>query len=188
MPALERVLRQLEADAAAWDVFVQRVKAADENGLQPPEGPEVTLWQLLCFLALATENATSEERARLAGVLQARRHPLPAPIVLRDHHGRERGLPLTIEPEDILRWLVGEALAAGIGCDYATPQQAWTVLAELVLRDDDIGEIIARVHPERLRRKTTTSEIDNRKQNADLAGDARKRVNAKRSAWGYRRG
>jgi hypothetical protein len=118
---------------------------------------------------------------------------MPSAVMLRDHHGRERALPRTIEKLDIIRWLMGEALASGVACDFATPYQAWMVFAELLLRDSDIGAIIARVHPERMGRKQRVKDetkearrIRVQEQNADLARNERKRVNAKRRAFGYR--
>ncbi|MDQ3366641.1 MAG: hypothetical protein M3680_14550 [Myxococcota bacterium] len=182
MPMLANVLVQLELEAAECDDFERRVKIAADAGLQPPPAPPLSLWMLLRVAA----QTPSHERAELVAVLSNRRRPMPAPVVMRDHHGRERGLSQTVTMIDVVTWLTGEALARGIACDYATPYQAWMVLAELVLRDHDIGEISARVHPERLGRLTTTHEVDKKKQNADLAGDARKRMNSKRSAFGYR--
>jgi hypothetical protein len=60
------------------------------------------------------------------------------------------------------------------------------IFAELLLRDSDIGAIIARVHPERVDMRSprlTADEI--RALNSDLARQERERVNRKRKAFGY---
>jgi hypothetical protein len=185
MQPLERLLGELDREGAAWANYERRCKAAEKVGLDVAalEPPPLSLWLLLGV----TEHMPADERATLIATLRDRRRPVPTPVMLRDHHGRERGLQLTITTPDVMLWLTGEALAHGIACDYATPYQAWTALAELVLRDSDIGEIIARVHPERVEgRSPRLSEDEVKAFNADLARKERKRMNVKRSAFGYR--
>lgn len=174
MPALEGVLVELVRDAAEWADYERRCKAAQRARLEPPAPPPLSLWRLL----RAPEYAGA--RATQVAALRDRRRPVPTPVVLRDHHGREYGLPRTITTLDVVSWLTGEALAHGIGCDYASPYQAWTVIAELVLRYSDIGEIISRVKDGA---GGTGDEV--KALNADLAQKACNRANVKRSAFGY---
>lgn len=136
MQPLKRLLGEFDREGAAWADYVRRCKAAEKVGLdvEALEPPPLSLWLLLGV----TEHMPADERATLIATLRERRRPVPTPVMLRDHHGRERGLPLTITTPDVMLWLTGEALAHGIACDYATPYQAWTALAELVLRDSDI--------------------------------------------------
>jgi hypothetical protein len=187
MPALEGVLRELEREAAELEDYERRhraahLRAAQGEEFEAPEPPPLSLWLLL----RETACVPADRRAELVTTLQNRRRPI-TPVILRDHHGRVRGLPRTITTPDVVWWLIGEALAHGIACDYATPYQAWMVLAELLLRDSDIGEIIARVHPERVEyRSPRLSDGEVKMLNADLARKERKRVNTLRSAFGYR--
>lgn len=114
------------------------------------------------------------------------RRPRPVPVRLVDHHGKSFWLGRL----DLMLWLLGEALARGLACDFETPEQLWFIYADLLLRDDDIGAIIHRVHPERSNRpspkKMAESCVDVRKLNADLARKERKRVAKKLTSFGYR--
>jgi hypothetical protein len=173
-PALEGILRVFNAEQLKWDAYVKLCMAAveaRERGLpdvpDPVEpSPESSVYSLLRTCAVMS----TERRAEIVRELGQQRRPMPGK---------------TASIADIVWWLVGEALAAGIGCDFDTAYQAWFVFADLVLRDADIGAIIARVHPERLERRASSTERDQKIQNAALARQERKRVNAKRFAFGY---
>jgi hypothetical protein len=184
MPMLAGLLPDLERAAERWEVFERRWRAAQavrDDGLHvedPPE-PEWSIALLFWVLLHAPAYAPAVDRRDLVAALQNRRHPLP-----------DTCTEDTFTVEEFLPVLVGEALAAGIACDYDTPEQAWTVLAELLLRDVDIGEIIARVHPDRCDPRSprpSTEELRERREpNIDRARKERKRVNRKREAFGYR--
>lgn len=176
---LAGLLHDLERDVARWEVYKRRCRAAQaarDDGLQveDPSEPEVSLVLLLWLLLRAPAYAPAVDRPELVAALQNRRHPLPD----------------TFTVEEFVTVLTGEALAHGIACDYDTPYQVWMVLAELLLRDVDIGEIIARVHPDRCDPRSprpSTEELRERREpNIDRARKERKRVNRKREAFGYR--
>jgi hypothetical protein len=183
MPMLAGLLCLLTDEGAELDDYERRSKIAADAGLEPPPPPPISLWMLLRVAA----RTPSGQRAELVASLTNRRHPMPAPIVMRDHHGREHELPQTVSLPDVVRWLVGEALAHGIACDYATPYQTWWVFAELLLRDCDIGEIIAVVYPDRVGTRDPDLCAEAVKAlNIDLARKERKRADAKRKTFGYR--
>jgi hypothetical protein len=174
-PALEGILRVFDVEQLEWDTYVKLCMAAveaRERGLadvpDPVEpSPESSVYSLLRTCAVMS----TERRTEIVRELGQRRRPMPGK---------------TASIADIVRWLVGEALAAGIGCDFDTAYQAWFVFADLVLRDADIGAIIARVHPERVGYRSPRLSDDAVKAlNAALARQERKRVNAKRSTFGY---
>jgi hypothetical protein len=186
--ALERFLRVLDAEQLEWEAHEKRRRAAAEaraRGLDVnmpmPPAPESSV--LACIRL--TDEMSHEERADAIRQCRARRRRRPPrPVVLVDHHGRARLLP--IEITEVVKWIVGEALARGIACDFDTAYQAWFVFADLLLRDADIGAIVARVHPRSVEgRSPRLTDAEVRQFNADLARQERKRVRAKQKAFGY---
>jgi hypothetical protein len=185
-PYLERLLVQLDREQAEWTKFEGRSKAAaaaraQELVVVDPVPPR-SMFRWLRGLA------TLPEAGREAIVENSPTHrvPMPTAVILCDHHGRVRALQSTITKMDIMNWLVGQAVHRGLVCDFANAYQAWFVFADLLLRDADIGAIIAEIHPERCSpRSPRMSAEELRELNADLARKERKRVNAKRSAFGY---
>lgn len=177
-PALEILLRRFEAEQLEWDAYEERcVKAVQARaaGLDVedpvPPSPESSVFACLRLYGAALSGA---RRAELVAELEARqRRPMPKPV------------PTFEGLSDFLAWIVGEAMARGFACDFDSAYQAWFVFADLLLRDADIGAIVARVHPERLGRPASSSPVDQKIQNAALARQERKRVNAKRLAFGY---
>lgn len=187
---MERILRRLDVEEAMWRDHEHKIKAtrrARAEGLDVPDpaAPHPTLFGALRH-DVARLSAADAERQKFVEECQARRLPRPAPVNLIDHHGRVRALPRTLPLRMILEWLGSEMVACGAACDFDTAYQAWLAQAELVLRDADIGAIIARVHPERQRRTGDGDDVD--ELNRDLARRERNRVNAKRIAFGYRAG
>lgn len=165
VPVLEGVLRDLERAVGRWEEYERLARA----GGDPPE-PELSMPLLLWLLQREPAYTPSADRLKLAAALQDRRHPLPDKFTI----------------EEFVAVLGGEALAAGIACDFDTPYQAWFVYADLLLRDADIGAIIARVHPEKVAlRSPRLTEAELRQHNADLARQERKRVKTKQKAFGY---
>jgi hypothetical protein len=131
-----------------------------------------------------TDEMSPEERLDAIRACMARRRPPPRAVVLVDHHGRVQ--PLPIRTDEVVKWIVGEALARGIACDFDTAYQVWFVIADLLLRDADIGAIVARVRPRSAEgRSPRLTEAEIRQCNADLARQERKRVKAKQKAFGY---
>jgi hypothetical protein len=172
-PALERLLRTFDAEQAEWESYEVQCAAAVEarsRGLNVddpmPPSPECSVFSCLRSCAVMS----TVRRAEIVRELGARRRAMPGE---------------TSSIADLVMWIVGEALARGAGCDFDTGYQAWFVFADLLLRDADIGAIIARVHPERLERLTSASDEDQKIQNAALARQERKRVNVKQKAFGY---
>ena len=175
-PALESWLRRCDAEQLEWDTYEARCKTAVDaraRGVEvvdpvPPSKTESVFACIrMCGPILATRRAETVREC-----VAARR-----PLTVTASGAASR--------DDIVWWIVGEALAHGIGSDFGTAYQVWFVVAEMLLRDSDIGAIIARVHPERLGRRASSAKIDQQIQNAALARQERNRVNARRLASGY---
>lgn len=170
MPPLELLLAEFKRQGAELASYERHWKAYQRDrdaGLrvEEPDPPE-SCW--LWLLIRATAFVPAGERAELVEMMRNRRRPAP-------WSSRTR----TITTHDVMEWLRGEALAHGIASGLATPVQAWFVIAELLLCDDDIGTIAARVAG-----AADDDEIDD--LNARLASAERNRVNKKRKAFGYR--
>lgn len=187
-PALKHLLEELEAGAEQWETYLDHWKTYElaydaGQGPKPPPPPSDAAW--LWGLLRETAHWPADRRADLVATMKARRRPMPAPVVLRDHHGREHALPMSIGMHDLVAWIRGETLAHGIAAGLATPYQAWLVIAERLLAAADIGAIVRDVNPGRFGRKTGVSAAEARALDAALVRDERKRVNARRTAFGY---
>jgi hypothetical protein len=175
VPALERWFHVMDAEQLAWDDYEERCKAAvkaRELGAevpdQAPPSPESSVFACLRMCA----PISADRRAEIVRESGTRRRPMPGP---------------TASMPDMIMWIIGEARVGGIACDFDTAYQAWFVFADLLLRDVDIGAIIARVHPKSVEyRSPRLSDAKLDDLNARLASAERKRVNKKRNAFGYR--
>jgi hypothetical protein len=171
---LERLLRVFDREQREWERYEEqcaavvelRQRGADAPDPVPPS-PESSVFALLRMYTVAM---SADRRSETARACSARRRPMPGPSA-------------TIV--EVVMWITAEAMAGGLGCDFETAHQLWFVLAELLLRDADIGAIVARVHPERVQRDGEVDAIDLHRMNIDLARKERARVNNKRQAFGY---
>ncbi|MCX5744058.1 MAG: hypothetical protein NT062_16335 [Proteobacteria bacterium] len=165
-------MKQFDAQELTWSAYERQLTAAARaraEGLdvQDPIAPD-SMFQALRALA------TMPAELRAGVIAQATVHRQPMPV--------GDSVPMRNE----LVWIAGEAMARGLACDFATAYQAWFVFADLLLRDDDIGAIIARVHPERVEtRSPRLDDVELRALDADLARQERKRVNRKQKSFGY---
>ncbi len=169
-PYLDRLLRACDAEQLEWDEYERKEKAATKaraTGLTV----ELVERPVSLFASVkATTSISAADRPGVVAVMSRMRQRMPT---------GESQLEITL-------WLLAAVLARGLVCDYRSAYQVWTVYAELLLRDADIGAIIRGAHPERFTdRPARLDEATERAFNARLASAERKRMNAQRSAFGY---
>jgi hypothetical protein len=162
----------MDAEQLAWDAYEQRCKAAVEarsRGVEvedpAPPSPESSV--LACLRMCAPISA--DRRAETVREYGTRRRPMPGP---------------TASMPDIVAWIIGEAIAAGIACDFDTAYQAWFVIAEMLLRDSDVAAIVSKV---RKNEQWRDEFSDKRATDRAVVRELRNRVNFKREAFGYPR-
>lgn len=186
LPWMERLLPLLEAEHAQWReherkrAAAQRAREAGLDVADPP--PPRTIFAGYAQLARLPE----AKRAEIVAVAGRVRAPMPEPVLLRDHRGLVRPLPLTVTRGAVACWLQAEAVKRGVVCDFESPYQVWHCYAQLLLRDDDVGLVAGKVAPHRIEaRSPRNDERDTRTLNADMTRQERKRIARRKRAFGY---
>lgn len=206
---MERYLESLEAreaeDVVALQDYERKLKAAEvarAAGLivAVPEPPK--LGESLRAMMRLSDSPTR----RASWVARSAAHPrpdrIPPPpavaaafvqsgsssgaIFLQGDHVPTAALLRESRERQLTEWLLSHLIHRGMFSGFETAYQNWMVLASLLLRDEDIGAIIARIHPERCEGRSPRLSADEvRKLNADLARQERKAVREQQRKFGF---
>lgn len=163
---LTRLLERCDAEDAEQDAYEKKCRAADRHGLSQPPMPATMIAVL----------------RRMSGLPQCKKDKIVA-------DSRRRNTLVVGErmsDADVVLMLGSAALERGACCDFRTAYQLWLIFAEMLLRDADIGALIARVHPDATAaRPRDLNAAGIRKQNQLLVEQLRKRARARIADFGY---